>query len=774
MLHPGTVIGGRYQVIRLLGQGGMSNIYICQDTHLRGKTWAIKEFTARYDDPQEQQTALRYFEREARILSTLSHPNLPTVNDYFQYQGLYYFVMEYVQGEDLGKILERQKGPQEERTVAEWAVQVATVLYYLHCQKPDPIVFRDIKPSNIIINHGQVKLIDFGIARQLTPDKKGDTMRIGSPGYAPPEQYNGQSDPRSDIYALGATMHQALTGIDPTLSTTPFVFKPVREANPKISETMANIVSKAIKVVPEERYQSMVEMKRELRGLLQPHLSLTMPASAQPAAVQASQELGKKAAAIAVPPLPAPAAAAAGAPVPTAAAASPKPIPTPKALQQSKPNAPQTQPRSVFGCIKRFFMLVMFTIIALGAVFCTVNIRAKMLDISALDSWQRILSARLIYNVLTYPAPLTSESKGGQLFLNGAPYPLCLDTLKKEQPNAVNRIFIQNCEYENSLRSKFPAAHQKGLTLIDAYVKPHIRNIAVLVPYDQASPGSGSDLNNLGEQCLAGAAAAQHFINDSGSEDAPLVTVIPQRYAQNSLAARVQELGTKAIRRQTDCRRYDTVSYYADGALVFYPAGSARTTQAAKAADPYLSAIIQGSKSLTFPIYAVGISNESIHYSVIAPGTNTITGLGNFKWSDIPTDQAGMTPISGFCLADLPQSLTSLGTAHPTERRARVMVSPFHPNPQGRQAYALYKRVFSGQKNVYKYWPAAFDALCISMRPNAGIPYQGICINISTDNTSAAVPHQLYEKCGQQWRHVSTSSKQSSDASASSKQKDRT
>ena len=112
MLHPGTVIGGRYQVIRLLGQGGMSNIYICQDTHLRGKTWAIKEFTARYDDPQEQQTALRYFEREARILSTLSHPNLPTVNDYFQYQGLYYFVMEYVQGEDLGKILERQKGLQ--------------------------------------------------------------------------------------------------------------------------------------------------------------------------------------------------------------------------------------------------------------------------------------------------------------------------------------------------------------------------------------------------------------------------------------------------------------------------------------------------------------------------------------------------------------------------------------------------------------------------------------------------------------------------------------
>ena len=210
MLQPGTMIGSRYQVVRLLGQGGMSNIYLCQHAQLQGKKYVVKEMTARYSNPEEQATALKYFEREAQLLARLRHPNLPEVFDYFSFQGRYYLVMEYIEGEDMGRLLTRVSGPLPERQVTEWATQIATVLYYLHCQKPEPIIFRDVKPSNLMISGASVKLIDFGIARHFNPNKKGDTMRIGSPGYAPPEQYSGQTDPRSDIYALGVTLHAAL------------------------------------------------------------------------------------------------------------------------------------------------------------------------------------------------------------------------------------------------------------------------------------------------------------------------------------------------------------------------------------------------------------------------------------------------------------------------------------------------------------------------------------------------------------------------------------
>lgn len=271
MLQPGTMIGTRYQVVRLLGQGGMSNIYVCQDTRLRGKMWVVKEMTARYSNPEEQAAALKYFEQEAHLLAHLHHPNLPTVNDYFQFQGKYYLVMEYIEGEDLGRMLARVGGPLPERQVAEWGAQIATVLYYLHCQKPDPIIFRDVKPSNLMVSGAKVKLIDFGIARHFNPNKKGDTMRIGSPGYAPPEQYSGQTDPRSDIYALGVTLHQALTGRDPTTTQTPFQLPPVRNLNPKVSDEMARIIERSTKMLPEERYQNMLEMKRDLQNLVATH-----------------------------------------------------------------------------------------------------------------------------------------------------------------------------------------------------------------------------------------------------------------------------------------------------------------------------------------------------------------------------------------------------------------------------------------------------------------------------------------------------------------------
>ncbi|MGE0489272.1 MAG: serine/threonine protein kinase [Vulcanimicrobiota bacterium] len=267
MFAPQTIIANRYEVIRLIGQGGMSNLYLCRDRKYNNAIVVIKEMTAVYSDPNEQQMAVNLFHREAKLLASLNHRHIPKVFDYFQYQGKYYLSMEYVDGDDLGKQLSERPGPMAERDVAELGSQMATVLYYLHVHKP-PIVFRDVKPSNIMMTKDGVKLIDFGIARHFDVSKKGDTMRIGSPGYAPPEQYSGQTDPRSDIYALGVTLHHALTGRDPTTTQTPFLLPPPRDLNPQVSQRMADIITRATRLDPSDRYQNMLEMKRDLKTIL--------------------------------------------------------------------------------------------------------------------------------------------------------------------------------------------------------------------------------------------------------------------------------------------------------------------------------------------------------------------------------------------------------------------------------------------------------------------------------------------------------------------------
>lgn len=264
----GSILGNRYRILQNLARGGMSTIYLCEDIRLVGKKWVLKEFTAQYGDTQETSKALDHFKREASLLANLEHRNLPKVVDYFFENGNYHFVMEFVEGEDLSKIMAKSPGPIPEKVVADWAIQIATVLYFLHCRKPKPIIFRDIKPSNIMITGNTVKLIDFGIARHFTPGKKGDTMRIGSPGYAPPEQYSGQTDPRSDIFSLGVTLLQLLTKFDPTTTQTPFKFPPIRNLNPSVSTQMAKIVEKAVQIDPNQRYQTAIELKKDLQTLI--------------------------------------------------------------------------------------------------------------------------------------------------------------------------------------------------------------------------------------------------------------------------------------------------------------------------------------------------------------------------------------------------------------------------------------------------------------------------------------------------------------------------
>jgi len=267
LLTPNAQIGGRYLVIRKLGQGGMGAVYLVSDQRLAGKQYALKEMSDQaIADPAERQAALEAFQQEAAMLAALNHANLPQVTDYFTEGGNQYLVMEYVQGQTLEKKLELAHGPLPEPVVRRYAEQLCDVLVYLHGQHP-PIIFRDLKPANIMVLPGdkQIKLIDFGIARHFKPGKSKDTQAMGTPGYAAPEQYGkGQSDARTDIYALGATLHHAITGRDP--STEPFKFPPVRSYNSIASASFEYIIGRAVMLDPSDRWQSARELQNALFG----------------------------------------------------------------------------------------------------------------------------------------------------------------------------------------------------------------------------------------------------------------------------------------------------------------------------------------------------------------------------------------------------------------------------------------------------------------------------------------------------------------------------
>lgn len=265
-LQPATTLSGRYRVVRKLGQGGMGAVYLADDTRLPGKQWAIKEMSdAAIADVAERSQALQAFQQEAQMLATLDHPNLPKVVDYFSENGNQYLAMEYVSGDTIEQIIERSHGPLSEAQVIPWADQLCDALKYLHSLHP-PIVFRDLKPGNIMIQpDGRVKLIDFGIARHFKQGQNKDTQAFGTPGYAPPEQHGkGQTDARSDIYSLGATLHQLVTGQDPNLS--PFHFEPVKKLNPAVSGELADVITKAVELRPERRWQTTSDLQKVLRA----------------------------------------------------------------------------------------------------------------------------------------------------------------------------------------------------------------------------------------------------------------------------------------------------------------------------------------------------------------------------------------------------------------------------------------------------------------------------------------------------------------------------
>ena len=265
-IRPGTALVNRYVIQDVIGVGGMGSVYRARDLHFPNvvKLVAVKEMINNASDPLIRQTIIHNFEREANILATLNHSSIPRIYDYFSLEERSYLVLEFINGKDLEMIIDETEGFIAEEQVLVWAIELCDVLSFLHTHKPDPIIFRDMKPSNVMINQSQhVMLVDFGIAKIFQSGQKG-TM-IGTEGYSPPEQYRGEATPLADVYALGATLHHALTRRNPQVEP-PFSFpeRPVRKINPAISPEIESIITTALQYKLEDRFQSADAMKDAL------------------------------------------------------------------------------------------------------------------------------------------------------------------------------------------------------------------------------------------------------------------------------------------------------------------------------------------------------------------------------------------------------------------------------------------------------------------------------------------------------------------------------
>lgn len=266
--------------------GGMGSVYRARDLHFPNvvKLVAVKEMINSAPDPLIRQTIVQNFEREANLLATLNHPAIPRIYDYFSKDDRSYLVLEFIHGKDLETVISDANGFLPEDQVISWAIQLCDVLSYVHGHKPDPIVFRDMKPSNVMINHnGDVVLVDFGIAKTFQTGQKG-TM-IGTEGYSPPEQYRGEATPLADIYSLGAALHHTITRRDPRLEP-PFSFaeRPIRRINSNVSPEFEAVINTALQYNPADRFSDTAAMKEALLSVARKTGVLSKVASALPVA----------------------------------------------------------------------------------------------------------------------------------------------------------------------------------------------------------------------------------------------------------------------------------------------------------------------------------------------------------------------------------------------------------------------------------------------------------------------------------------------------------
>ena len=261
------MIGGRYRLLTTIGSGGMSQVYLVLDTILN-KQWAAKEIR-HHADPVQNDLIVKSIVTEANLIKSFDHPAIPRIVDLVDESGTLYVIMDYIEGHTLSSVIETE-GAQSESDVCDWALQLCDVLMYLHRREPS-VVYRDMKPSNIMLKpNGLVELIDFGIACELSedgiPQSAGeDADRLGTPGFAPPEQYEKSMkrlDARADVYALGATMFNLLTGKSP--SEVSGKLPPLRQIVPSLSIGIERIVAKATQINPEDRYNDCAEFAYDL------------------------------------------------------------------------------------------------------------------------------------------------------------------------------------------------------------------------------------------------------------------------------------------------------------------------------------------------------------------------------------------------------------------------------------------------------------------------------------------------------------------------------
>jgi len=278
-LKSGDILRSRYKIKRVIGQGGMGSIYLADDMRLKGRQCALKEVEHDYSlDKNLLAEARKQFLQEATILARLDHPNLPKVSDFFSIKDRDYLVMDYIPGDDLRTLMLKAKHQGKflsEKEIRKWANQLADALIYLHSQNP-PILHRDIKPSNLKLTpNGLLKLVDFGLVKILAPGEMTVTIihGQGTALYTPIEQYGGDSshtDVRSDIYSFGATLYHLLTNTPPSDARERFIRQDVqkspREINPKISIQMDRAVQWAMNLHPDERPQSMTQLKDFFTG----------------------------------------------------------------------------------------------------------------------------------------------------------------------------------------------------------------------------------------------------------------------------------------------------------------------------------------------------------------------------------------------------------------------------------------------------------------------------------------------------------------------------
>lgn len=261
MQEPGTIIDDKYEILTAIDEGGMSKIYLARDKRLN-KQWAVKEIKQTGDKVKDE-VIVSSFITEANLMKQFDHPMFPRIVDILNQDDAIFVVMDFIEGQSLDKVV-KEYGPQPQESVVEWGLQLCDALDYLHTREKT-VVYRDMKPSNIMLRpDGSIAVIDFGTAREFRKEKVegnlGDTTILGTRGYAAPEQFGGlgQTDARTDIYCLGATLYHLLTGKSP--AEPPYEILPIRQVDPSLSPGLEMVIAKCTQQNPNLRYQSSAEL----------------------------------------------------------------------------------------------------------------------------------------------------------------------------------------------------------------------------------------------------------------------------------------------------------------------------------------------------------------------------------------------------------------------------------------------------------------------------------------------------------------------------------